>query len=147
VRIDRGGHRRFGHGPPGRPGGGRPRPAARRDARRGLRLRAGLGSAPARGVAPGAAGPPVDDHPARGRRRDAARGGRGGRGDGSQGPDLRPGGRPCRRDPRRGRGAGRGPHRGGQQGHDRGQAVPARIRAQQGVAPRPLQRAHRPHDV
>ena len=52
--------------------------------------------------------------------------------------DLRPRGRPGRRDPRRRRGARRRPDRGRQQGHDRRQALPARLRAQQGLPPRAL---------
>ena len=56
-------------------------------------------------------------------------------------------GRPRRRDPRRRRGARRGPDRGRQQGHDRRQAVPAGLGAQQGLPPRALLGADHPDDL
>ena len=57
---------------------------------------------------------------------------------------LRARGRPGRRDPRRRRGARRRPDRGRQQGHDRRQAVPARLGAEQGLPPRALLGADHP---
>ena len=61
--------------------------------------------------------------------------------------DLRAPGRSGRRHPRRRRGARRRPHRRRQQGHDRRQALPARLGAEQGQPPRALQRADHPDDL
>ena len=61
--------------------------------------------------------------------------------------DVRARGRPGGRDPRRRRGARRRPDRGRQQGHDRRQALPARLGAEQGLPSRALLGADHPDDL
>ncbi len=65
----------------------------------------------------------------------------------SAGRDVRPPGRRRRRDPRRRRGAALRPDRRRQPRHDRGQAIPARLGPEQGLPPRPVLGADRPHDL
>ena len=64
-----------------------------------------------------------------------------------RGRGLRPSGRSGGRDPRRRRGARQRPHRRRQQGHDRRQALPAGLGAQQGLPPRALLGADHPDGV
>ena len=144
VRVDRGGHRRVRHGARGRAPGGRaggPRPGA---PRRRLRLRAGAQGAPCarrartRRPTPQWAVNQREDVDAT--LREAA----------TAAP--RPGSTSHVRAPGRPADAildvaeeqQRRPDRGRQQGHDRGEALPAGLGAEQGLPPRALQRAHHP---
>ena len=147
VQIDRGGHRRLGHGHPGGAPGGRSRRRGRREARARQRLRAGVRAAAARGRREA----PEDLQWAINPREDvdvtleaaAAIA----REAGCARSRLPAPGRPRRRDPRRRGGAGGRPDRGGQQGHDGRQALPARLGAQQGLPSRALLGADHPHDL
>ena len=148
VPVDRGGHRRV------RDGREAVREAIELAKAVGAsielvsRVRAGLEPAAARGGAAGARRTCSGwSTRARTSTRRCARRPSGSRRAGVNVEHVRARGRPGGRDPRRRRGARRRPDRGRQQGHDRRQALPARLGAEQGLPPRALLGADHPDDL